>query len=118
MSKHIRILGWLHIAMGVFDLLLGLAMVGLFSGVGVLSGDPAAFGMMTFLGGFIGTLALVVAIPNFIVGVGLLRDWGGWVLVLAVVLALLNATKVPWGTAVAIYTGWIAWRVWDGAKYS
>jgi len=116
MQKHVRILGWLHIVMGTLDLLIGLAMVGLFSGVGVLSGDPAAFGMMTFMGGFFGTLALVVAIPNFIVGVGLLRDWGGWVLVLAVVLGLLNMTKVPWGTAIALYTFWIAWQVFDSAE--
>ena len=116
MRNHIRILGWLHIAMGVIDLLFGLAMVGLFSGIGVLSGDPTAFGMMSLMGGFVGTLALIVAVPNFIVGVGLLRDWGGWVLVFAVVLALLNLTKVPWGTAVGLYTLWIAFKVFDGPE--
>jgi len=116
MRKHIRILGWLHIAMGTFDLLFGLAMVGLFSGIGLASGDPAAFGVMAFMGGFIGTLALVVAIPNFLAGVGLLRDWGGWVLILAAVLGLLNLTKVPWGTAIALYTFWVAWRVYDEAE--
>lgn len=115
MTKHIRIVGWLHIAMGVLDLLFGLVMVGVFSGVGILSGDPAAFGMMSMMGGFIGTLALVVAVPNFIVGVGLLRDWGGWVLVMAAVLALLNLSKVPWGTAIGLYTLWVAWQVWDRA---
>jgi len=114
MRKHIKILGWLHIAMGVVDLLLGLAVVGLLSGIGLVSGDVTAFGVMSLVGGFVGTVALVVAIPNFIVGIGLLRDWGGWVLVFAVVLAVLNVTKVPWGTAVGLYTFWIAWEVFEG----
>jgi len=115
MTKHVKILGWLHIGLGLVDLLIGLVALGLLSGIGVLSGDVAAFGALSFIGGFIGTLALVMALPNFIVGLGLLNDWGGWVLVLAVILALLNLTKVPWGTAVGLYTLWIAWRVWDGA---
>lgn len=116
MRNHMKILGWLHIAMGVIDLLIALAVLGLLSGIGLLSGDVTAFGVMSLVGGFIGTVALIVAVPNFIVGFGLLFDWGGWVLVLAVILALLNLTKVPWGTGVALYTFWIAWEVWEGAE--
>lgn len=114
MRTHVKILGWLHVAMGVVDLLIGLAVVGLFSGVGVLSGDAATFGALSFVGGFIGTLALIMALPNFVVGLGLLLDWGGWVLVLAVLLGLFNLAKFPWGTAVGLYTFWIAWQVWEG----
>ena len=111
MRKHVRILGWLQIFMGLFDLFIGLAAFGLLSGIGILSGDVTAFGAMSLLGGFIGTLSLVMALPNLIVGLGLLRDWGGWVILLAVILALFNLTKVPWGTAIALYTFWIAWKL-------
>jgi hypothetical protein len=113
MRKHVRILGWLQIFMGLFDLFIGLAAFGLLSGIGILSGDVTAFGAMSLLGGFIGTLSLIMALPNLIVGLGLLRDWGGWVILLAVILALFNLTKFPWGTAIGLYTFWIAWRLLD-----
>lgn len=113
MRKHVRILGWLQLFLGLFDLFIGLAAFGLLSGIGVLSGDPAAFGIMSLIGGFIGTLALILALPNLIVGIGLLRDWGGWVIVAAVILGLFNLAQAPFGTALALYTFWIAWRLYD-----
>ncbi|NIP82453.1 MAG: hypothetical protein GWM90_25795 [Gemmatimonadetes bacterium] len=117
MRKHVRILGWLQVFMGLFDLLIGLAAFGFLSGIGILSGDVTAFGVMSVIGGFIGTLALIMALPNLLVGIGLLRDWGGWVLVLAVILGLFNLAKFPWGTAIALYTFWIAYRL-SGADES
>lgn len=113
MRKHVRILGWLQLFLGLFDLFIGLAAFGLLSGVGVLSGDPAAFGIMSLIGGFIGTLALILALPNLIVGIGLLLNWGGWVIVAAVILGLFNLAQAPFGTALALYTFWIAWRLYD-----
>lgn len=113
MRKHVRILGWLQLFLGLFDLFIGLAAFGLLSGIGVLSGDPAAFGIMSLIGGFVGTLALILALPNLIVGIGLLRNWGGWVIVAAVILGLFNLAQAPFGTALALYTFWIAWRLYD-----
>jgi hypothetical protein len=115
MRSHMKILGWLHIGAGIIDLLIGLAAVGVLSGIGILSGDASAFGVFAILGGFVGTLAMIMALPNIIVGAGLLLDWGGWVLVLAVILAVFNLAKVPWGTALGLYTFWIAWEVWEGS---
>jgi hypothetical protein len=111
MRKHVRILGWLQVILGLIDLFIGLAAFGLLSGIGLVSGDVTAFGVMSLLGGFIGTLSLIMALPNLIVGIGLLRDWGGWVVLLAVILALFNLAKVPWGTAIGLYTLWIAWKL-------
>jgi hypothetical protein len=113
MDKHVRILGWLQIIMGIIDLLIGLAAFGIMSSIGLVSGDITSFGLLSVIGGFVGTLMLIMAIPNFICGIGLLRNWGGWVIVLAVVLGFLNLVKFPWGTAVAIYTFWIAWKLYD-----
>ena len=115
MRKHVRILGWLQVAMGVIDLVIGMAAFGILSGIGFLSGDPTAAGIMSVIGGFIGTLSLIMALPNLLVGAGLLLNWGGWVLVLAVILGLFNLAKFPWGTAVALYTFWIAYKLWDSA---
>jgi len=113
MQKHVRILGWLHIALGVIDLIIGLGMFGLLSGIGMMAGDLAAFGIMSLIGGFVGTFMIIMSIPNFICGLGLLRNWGGWVIVLAVILGFLNLMKVPWGTGVALYTFWIAWKLYN-----
>ncbi|HEX2168394.1 MAG TPA: hypothetical protein VHG09_14260, partial [Longimicrobiales bacterium] len=85
-----RILGWLHVVLGVIDLLIGMAAFGILSGVGVISGDPAAFGVMSMIGGFAGAFMLMMALPNLIVGLGLLRNWGGWVIVVAVILGFIN----------------------------
>ena len=113
MGKHVTILGWLHICLGIIDLLIGMAAFGVLSGVGILSGDVTAFGTMSLIGGFIGTLMLIMALPNLLVGLGLLRNWGGWVIVVAVILGLFNVMKIPIGTAIALYTFWIAWKLYD-----
>ncbi len=113
MRKHVQILGWLQVFLGLFDLFIGLMAFGFLSGIGWLSGDPMAMGTMSLIGGFVGTLAMILALPNLIVGVGLLRNWGGWVLGLAVILGIFNLAKAPLGTAVALYTFWIAWRLYD-----
>jgi hypothetical protein len=113
LGKHVRILGWLQIALGILDLLGGLAAFGILSGIGALSGDITAFGIMSVIGGFAGAFMLIMALPNLICGIGLLRNWGGWVIALAVILGIFNLMKVPIGTAIALYTFWIAWRLYD-----
>jgi hypothetical protein len=95
------------------NLLIGLALFGFLSGIGVLSGDIQAFGVMTLIGGFTGVIMLVVALPNLVCGLGLLRDWGGWVVVLAVILGLFNLATFPVGTAIALYTFWVAWKLYS-----
>ncbi|MGQ0561202.1 MAG: hypothetical protein ACT443_04935 [Gemmatimonadota bacterium] len=113
MRKHVRILGWLQIVMGVIDLLIGLAAFGILSGIGLLSGDVTAFGFLSVIGGFAGAFMLIMALPNLICGIGLLRDWGGWVIVLAVILGVFNLVKFPFGTALAFYTFWIGWKLYN-----
>jgi len=113
MGKHVRILGWLQLVLGVIDLLIGLAAFGVLSGVGVLSGDAATFGIMSIIGGLAGAFMLVMAVPNLLCGIGLLRNWGGWVIILAVILGVFNLFKFPHGTAIALYTFWIAWKLYN-----
>lgn len=113
MQKHVRILGWLQIGLGILDLLIGLAAFGILSGIGAMAGDITAFGIMSVIGGFIGVFMLIMAVPNLICGIGLLRNWGGWTIVLAVVLGVFNLVKVPVGTVIALYTFWIAWKLYN-----
>lgn len=113
LGKHVRILGWLHIVLGIIDLLIGMLAFGVLSGFGAVSGDPTAFGVMSLIGGFAGTIMLLMALPNLIVGFGLLKNWGGWVIVLAVILGVINLMNFPIGTAIALYTFWIAWKLYN-----
>jgi len=113
LGKHVRILGWLNITLGVIDLLIGMAAFGFLSGIGVLSGDLHAFGTLSLIGSFAGAMMLVLALPNLVCGLGLLRNWGGWVIVLAVILGIFNLSHFPVGTAIALYTFWIAWKLYD-----
>lgn len=113
LGKHVRILGWMHIVLSVIDLMVGLAAFGILSGIGMLSGDVRSFGIMTLIGGFTGAVMLIMALPNLLCGLGLLRNWGGWVIVFAVVLGLFNLTTFPVGTAIALYTFWIAWKLYS-----
>lgn len=116
MGKHVRILGWLQIIMGAIDLVIGAALFGVLSGIGLISGDGATFGVMSILGSLAGGFMLIMAVPNIVCGLGLLRGWGGWVIVLAVILGVFNLLKFPWGTAVAIYTFWIAWKLYETSE--
>jgi hypothetical protein len=112
-GKHVRILGWLQIALGIIDLLLGLAAFGILSGIGALSGEIVSFGIMSAIGTFAGALMIILALPNLVCGFGLLRNWGGWVIGLAVVLGIFNLFHFPVGTAIAAYTFWIAWKLYN-----
>ena len=53
----------------------------------------------------VGVLVAVTALPNLLAGFGLLghREWAR---ILALIMAAINAFKVPWGTALAVYTFW------------
>lgn len=106
MRTHIRVLGWLHLVLGVVDLLLALAVFGLFAGIGLLAGaggEPAGFIVGGALATVIGGIMALTAVPNFLAGWGLLnhRNWARW---LALILGALNVFKFPWGTAVGVYT--------------
>jgi len=116
MRKHVKVLGWLQIILGVLDLFLGLMAFGFLSGIGLLSGDIQAFGVLSLIGGFAGAFMLLMALPNLMCGIGLLRNWGGWVIILAVILGIFNLAKFPWGTAIALYTFWIAYRLSNASE--
>lgn len=116
MRKHIQILAWLYIVLGLLGILGALAAFGVLTGIGLLSRDAVAFGFMGLLGTIVGFYLLIVALPGIVVGIGLLQGWGGWVIILAVILGVLNLPNFPFGTALAIYTFWVAYRLSDATE--
>ena len=118
-EKHIAILGILHIARGAIVLLVGMMGFGFFAGIGVLSGDTTAMGIL----GLIGTIAVVfmgvIALPSILAGIGLVqrREWGR---ILALVVGVLSLIDIPFGTALGVYTIWVLMdddimKAFDGA---
>ena len=103
---HVRVLGILHIARGAIVLLVGIAGFVVLTGIGMISGDSTAFGVL----GLIGTIGLafmgLLAVPSVIAGIGLLmrKEWGR---IVAIVVGMISLIDIPLGTALGAYTIWV-----------
>jgi len=112
METHVKVLGALQIAMGVFGLLGALALVLIFgvasSAVG-LSGDPDAAFALPIIG--ITGVALVsflvaLSLPSVVVGIGLIQR-RPWARIGGIVLSILGMRMIPFGTILGVYGVWV-----------
>ncbi len=105
-EKHISVLGILHIVRGSLVLLLGLFAFAFFAGIGSISGDTTAMGILSLIGTIAVIFMAVIAIPSIVAGIGLLhrREWGR---ILALVVGILSLIDIPIGTALGVYTIWV-----------
>jgi hypothetical protein len=71
---------------------------------------------MSGLAGFVAVISLVFAALSFTVGFALMnrKPWGR---TLAIVVAILELIKIPFGTALGIYTLWVLAPSASGAEY-
>jgi hypothetical protein len=106
LKLHIPIVAWLMIISSA--LLLGMASLGFFAltSLGIVSGDPQATLILGTIGTWGGLFFMLLALPGFIAGYGLLRqrEWGR---ILAIVIAFLNLLNFPLGTLLGIYALWV-----------
>jgi hypothetical protein len=105
-TDHIRILGWLYIALGALGVFGGLVMFGVLVVAGVLSNDATALSTLAILGLIFGGFIFVLSLPGIIGGLGLLRRYN-WARLLVVVLGILQLGNVPFGTVLGVYTIWV-----------
>jgi hypothetical protein len=105
-QNHITLLGVLHIARGVFVFLVGIALFAVLTGVGIISEDNTAMGVLGIIGMVILLLLVALAIPNIIAGIGVLlrREWGR---IMALVVGIISLIDIPIGTAVGVYSIWV-----------
>jgi hypothetical protein len=115
-ETHIRIVGILHLVIGLLSLLAGLVgVIGIFA-LGALGGavawsdSGAGAGLLT--GGFFGVVLLVIlvsllvtSLPSIFAGWGLLGR-KAWAPAVAVVISLFHLANFPFGSALAVYTWW------------
>ncbi len=106
MQKHIQLLGIIYIAYHAIGLVFAWLIWGILSGIGFMSGDPQAAGIMTLIGTMIAGLFLVLSVPGIVGGVGILKGWW-WSRYLVLVLGLFNLMHLPLGTILGVYTFWV-----------
>lgn len=70
-------------------------------------GEPSPTLIVGTVGLFVIAIVVLLSIPFFLAGWGLLRR-KSWAPVAAVVAAILNLANFPIGTAIAVYTFWAA----------
>lgn len=106
MDKHITVVAALHIGYGILSLLIGLAVWIGMVGMGILSADPEAIRILSFVGTLVGLFLLMVSVPEVIGGIGLLKR-RPWARILLMVMAVLELIRIPLGTALGVYTIWV-----------
>lgn len=105
LDKHITVLGWLHIALNVFTLFIGIIVFFILIGAGAISGDSEAMGILAIVGIFVMGLLVIISIPGILAGWGLLKR-KSWARILALVIGFLSLMNIPFGTLLGAYTIW------------
>jgi hypothetical protein len=103
METNVKILGWLHIVLGIFGAIIGAVVLFILLGSGLISRDREAMSILALVGTFFALIMSIISLPGIITGVGLLNT-RPWARVFALILALLNLMNFPLGTILAIYT--------------
>jgi len=106
MDNHVRILGLVYLVYHAIALIIGVLAFFLLSGIGIISGDVQAAGILGLIGTAIAVFMAVLAAPGLLAGFGLLarKNWGR---ILAIILGCLHLLEVPIGTALGVYTLWV-----------
>jgi hypothetical protein len=104
-AGHVRLLGILWLASAAIHLIPGFFLMAFFRrGMGIFPPDVPQFvpGLLSM----VGTLLVGISVLGIIAGWGLLERQP-WARTLAIVLACFSLVKVPFGTALGIYTLWV-----------
>ncbi len=112
MKKHVELLAILLITYSTLSFVAMIVASALLSGFGALavitenSGGPFAHAIIGAITAIFLWIAFVICIPGIIAGVGLLK-FRNWARILAIIVAVLNVLRIPFGTALSIYAFWV-----------
>ena len=105
MRTHLNILAILYLITSIGEVFAGLAIFGIMSFGGMLTGDVFLFSLIAGLGSIVGFFLLLIGLPGIILALGLWKlQW--WARPLGFVLGVLNLFNAPLGTLLGIYTIW------------
>ena len=108
MSTHIKVIAVLFFIfgalalMGVFFASLAFSVLAGLAGASGDEGAPVGAAILGLTGVAMSMVFLAFAIPAFIAGYGLLK-MRSWARILAIILAAISLTKIPFGTIFGIY---------------
>lgn len=112
MRVHVKVVGAIYIAFAAIALLGALVLfIGTGSVVGLVgaSGDPdaaAAIPIIAIAGTAVMAVALLLAVPGLVAGIGLLY-FKPWARILGVILSAINLLGFPVLTIVGAYALWV-----------
>ena len=113
MQTHVKVLGVLYLvlsALGLLTALFLLLAIGGAAGIVGVTADPddaaIALPILGIAGSALGMMLLLLSLPGFLTGWGLLT-FKGWARILGIVLSALNLLNIPVGTALGIYGLWV-----------
>lgn len=116
LEQHLRALGIAHIIYSCLLIIPAAIVFGVLTTVGILADDPDVAKILPLVGTSVGAFLLVLAIPGFIAGYGVLtkKKWG---LSVALVVGLLNILCFPFGTALGGYSLWVFTKSNEQARH-
>ena len=105
-AEHNKYLGLAHIGYGALHLLMTAAISILFFGVILPGSQRTANGpFLGYIFAFVFLINVVFSVPPFVAGYAFLKR-KRWAKIAGIIAAVVAAIRVPFGTAVAIYTFW------------
>jgi hypothetical protein len=113
MDTHVRVLGVLNIAIGVFGLIVAaLIMIGVGGAAGIISAsaDPdeaaMAIPILSIVGASFVAVVFAFSLPSIVTGIGLLY-FKPWARIVGIVLSVISLFGFPWVTILGIYGLWV-----------
>ena len=106
MRTHLNVLAILYLLTSIGEVLAGMALIGVASVGGLVTGDFFLWSVIAGLGSLFGAFLIMVGLPGLFLAYGLWRlRW--WARPLGFVLGILNLLNPPLGTILGIYTIWV-----------
>ncbi len=116
MEKHVTLLGVLNLVCGGLGLTMGILVFGILGGVATLIGVAGvanqeeealiAVPILGLVGIIISGFILLMSLPSFVLGYGLLKT-RAWAEIVGLIVSALNLLSFPFGTALGIYGIWV-----------
>ena len=106
MRTHLNILAILYLLTSIGEVIAGMALIGLASFGGMLTGDVFLFSLIAGLGSVFGFFLILIGLPGLFLAYGLWR-LKSWARPLGFVLGVLNLLNPPIGLILGIYTMWV-----------
>ncbi|MCK4414222.1 MAG: hypothetical protein KAY32_11805 [Candidatus Eisenbacteria sp.] len=106
MRNHLTLVGAFHLGFGLLGIVIAVFIYSIVAGAGILSGEPEAIAITSFVGSAVAMLIAVTSIPAVIGGIGLLKR-RPWARILVLIVSVLELFNIPIGTALGAYSIWV-----------